>query len=755
MCINASICFGQDLEWTGNAGNLDFFDENNWLDIVSNTIPPANSLIADMPIDLNLKIQNTTQSIFANGTIHLGTGSLTLIEANLSAHSLENGTITLGEEAYLTLSSALPILGNAQFNFTSSNAWLKTEDLKPSEVDANYLDSFKVNQQNAVYQSNMRLDNFYAEGCIIRPQNLSNPLTIFSQENYDGVSSTIAVDTVFSADNIPGGLNNSINSFQLKKGYMVTLAVNADGTGMSKNYIASEENLEITKLPKYLRNSISFIRVSPWNWVNKKGKANASTTVQEDMDNAWFYNWNRNLNSSFAVEYVPMSWGAGGANDDADIALYQSKYKATHVLGFNESDNCNGQSGQYNNLCQVDVAVGYYRNLMKTGLRLVSPSGRENAPFGWLKDFYDKANEEDVRIDVIGVHWYDWGSNPQNSPNANPNAVFQRFVTYLQNVYDLYGLPIWITEFNANPNRTGAVNFQFMQLALPYLESLDYVERYVWFEPNSGVADYYDSNTNLTNVGTLYKNQVSTPSISIPTVSANSNLDNYAQLLDPTGENLLVNGFFETQDLTGWNGSNIAILNNAFDGESSGRIMANPGMLYQDVEVEGNTIYDLSFYTKWYVPPNNPIEIKILNADTGAIIASQMMGTSTSWNLVGMQFTTPSNVNTIRVLIEKGNNPGWFIDNAILLKNQTLSTQVFHNTFNVEVYPNPTHAKINIESIEEIDRFEVFDMHARKVHQNLILDSKSIDLSTLKKGFYVLRLYSTKGQVFNKKIIVN
>ena len=161
---------------------------------------------------------------------------------------------------------------------------------------------------------------------------------------------------------------------------------------------------------------------------------------------------------------------------------------------------------------------------MKTGLRLVSPSCRENAPFGWLKEFYDKATTQNIRIDVIGVHWYDWGSNPANSPNANPQNIFNRFKNYLQNVYDLYGLPIWITEFNANPNRATWVNKGFMELALPYLESLDYVERYAWFQPNSGVADYYE-NDNYTAVGEFYKNQISTPAIPNASLSSNSNLN--------------------------------------------------------------------------------------------------------------------------------------------------------------------------------------------------------------------------------------
>ena len=116
------------------------------------------------------------------------------------------------------------------------------------------------------------------------------------------------------------------------------------------------------------------------------------------------------------------------------------------------------------------------------------------------------------------------GIQPANSPNANPQNIFNRFKNYLQNVYDLYGLPIWITEFNANPNRATWVNKGFMELALPYLESLDYVERYAWFQPNSGVADYYE-NDNYTAVGEFYKNQISMPAIPNASLSSNSNLN--------------------------------------------------------------------------------------------------------------------------------------------------------------------------------------------------------------------------------------
>ena len=166
--------------------------------------------------------------------------------------------------------------------------------------------------------------------------------------------------------------------------------------------------------------------------------------------------------------------------------------------------------------------------------------------FDWLDPFYQQAIQNNIRIDVIAVHWYDWGGGPQNSPNGDATSIFTRFKNYLTDVHTLYGLPIWITEFNANKYRTPAVNEQFMKLAIPYLESLDYVERYAWFEPLPivegevlGNAEFYDANMNLTEIGNYYKNYASTPSIPESSYSGPDNLSNavgnsYAYTCDPS-----------------------------------------------------------------------------------------------------------------------------------------------------------------------------------------------------------------------------
>lgn len=661
-----TFIFSQDLTWTGNA-DTDFFNEDNW-QYSNGSSPTTNILMWNQPINLALQISDAANTIIANGIINLGSGSLSIANAVINGNALSNGTVTLNLDAYLELSNANPLQNNVIINFTSGLAWLKVEAMLPSLLNSNHISNFRVNNNLASYQTNLRVDNYYANGTIVRSiQTTTTPAIFYDLPNLTGDAISLTVDVVHSGNAITN-LNNKIESIVLKKGFMLTIADDESGTGISKNYIASEADLIIDKLPTQLLNKVSFVRIVPWNWVSKKGIGGDAMGLQ----NTWHYRWANTGNSTLDVEYAPMAWGANGADDDADITLYKQKYKATHVMGFNEPDDCNGQSGQYRNLCQEDVAVGYYRNLMKTGLRTVSPAGRENTPKenGWLHNFYKKATSQNIRIDVIAVHWYDWSSNPEVNTNPTAQQVFDRFKAYLTDVYNRFGLPIWITEFNANPNRSNAINYAFMQLALPYLESLDYVERYAWFEPSSDVADYYDGSNNLTNVGAYYKNFATTASIPENTVAAQNNIDvNYSN--KPTlYHNLITNGDFSTGDLKAWLGTNHQVVIDEDDPNTNldiskntavGSINTNAGNLYQILEVAPGVSYTVSFDYKWITDTgNNSLTARVYRDLSGTTtLGSVTLGTNPDvWYNATFNFTAPTNVFKARLFFDKasGNN---------------------------------------------------------------------------------------------------
>ena len=515
------ISYAQQYQWTGASGNTNFFDELNWKNTSTSEIPSNNSINPGENIEFELFI---TCEVFAEDEINLGeNGKITIINGQLNGDSISGvGSIFLGESSYLNLENSYPLHEGLSITFESNKSWIRLFNVEPNSAYYYYHDNFFQENQVLSYPENLRIDNYYYNGSIIRP-NLENNslLTVFSDFNLNGEFANISTNYVHVDESIPSNLNDEISSFILKKGYMATFAENNDGSGNSKVFIASEEDIIVEELSNYLNNKISFIRVIPWNWVSKKGTAG---DVQY-MNNDWFYKWSNNGNSYLDREYTPMAWGKGAADDDNDIEIIKSKYKSTHILGFNEPDDCNGQSGQYGNMCVVDTSLTYYKNLLKSGLRMVSPACRQDAIFNWLNEFNTKAIDENIRIDVIAVHWYDWGSSPQNSPNANPQDVFNRFVNYLESVHQMYGLPIWITEFNANRHRNEWVHRQFLELALPFLDGTDYIERYSFFPPTTQVANFFDENNNFTQIGELYYNLNSSESMPEETYASISNLN--------------------------------------------------------------------------------------------------------------------------------------------------------------------------------------------------------------------------------------
>lgn len=756
LLMHAAL-FSQQLEWTGDAKNNDFFDETNWKDATSHVSPDQGTLDAGVEITANLLLKNAVEKVNANGTIKLAaTAELIIQSSHLIADGLSGGNCIIKQDGYVDLLEADPLKNGVNIQLLSGIGWVRTFKLGGRTVYNQYLSKIKVNEKPAVYKTNLRLDNYYLEGTVIRSKTADTaPLILFDGLNLQGASANITENVVHSGGNIPAQMNDKTKSFILKKGFMVTLGTELSGIGKSKNYIASESDLEIDTLPDYLLNDVSFIRVVPWNWVTKKGNNNTNDREIE-LNSTWRYKWSNSGASNIEFEYAPMSFSKGGTTD-ANITKYLAMYNVTHIMGFNESDNCDDQGGT-GGVCVIDAAVGYYKNLMKSGLRMVSPSCRENAPFGWLKDFYDVATEQDVRIDVIGVHWYDWGSNPKNSPNENPQLVFNRFKNYLNRVHDLYNLPIWITEFNANPNRTHDVNLAFMKLALPYLESLDYIERYCWFQPNGGAADFYDANNVITDVGIFYSQQISNPSVAGQTVTADSNTDVWHNRLPPISDGLLLNGDFELASTDGWMGTNIGVTSNCYEGAVAGRILSQAGEIYQEVNVVSGKTYKLSFYSKWYVTPPGAIDVKVLSLPSGEIIASQTMTESTSWNLVELSFTVPANVTSVKILIEKETGyPGWFLDSAVL--SEVTGTGVAYNFETITpvvVQPNPSAGQIIISAPVPFHAYKVYSATGKllRSEEHASTKSKSVDLSDLKNGFYFVVLQTDRDKMIQQKVLI-
>ena len=93
-----------------------------------------------------------------------------------------------------------------------------------------------------------------------------------------------------------------------------------------------------------------------------------------------------------------------------------------------------------------------------------------------------------------------------------------------------------------------------------------------------------------------------------------------------------------------------------------------------------------------------------------------------------------------------------FFDNISLVATATASTEdIFAANFSV--YPNPAKNLINISTVKSIEKAEIFSIIGKRVVSTTSLKNNKIDVSSLAKGVYILKLVS--GDVVGtRKIII-
>jgi hypothetical protein len=319
-----------------------------------------------------------------------------------------------------------------------------------------------------------------------------------------------AISPLFKA--IPAGFEDKLVSFYLPQGYMVVFAENYDGTGESACYVARNTAIK-ANLPARLKNLISYIRCIRINEPEKKGTASVNDAAVQGFAAQWYYGWSLNKPSFTNQQFVPMTWGKGSCIDD-NVKYLVERQDVDHLLSFNEPDNTSQA-----NILIIDTAIQRYKIMQKTGLRLGSPVVTQDQAFGagkWLTDFMDKARQQKLRINYIAVHWYDWGNQTNNGATDSLTAekVFTRFVNYMDKVHQAYPeYPIWVTEYNANINRSSeVVHKYFMKLSTEWMNSTSWVERYSYFFPTTVPAQNPDNS--LTAAANYWKSLPTATSLS-------------------------------------------------------------------------------------------------------------------------------------------------------------------------------------------------------------------------------------------------
>jgi len=279
FCIITPYLFAQSYVWNtlGNGDKKDLFLEQNYIDELTGQEPVENGVNVNEPVNRDICIRTGNIEVESDKSVSLlmGTGGLTIENANLYMGSVEkagidlgsgntlftinnanvqtqyihNATIVMEGRSQLTLDGDESCLENTTIELRSPDAYVVFTNIKPAVVSTGLKNKVSV---NTVFTSqNMRLTQFY-EGTIIRalPQN-NIALHVFGDENQQNYLGSFA-------DGIYGKIG--INSDLKLKNSQYTITGFGDGIGGKEDmfhfaYRAVDGNGEISSVCDSVENN--------------------------------------------------------------------------------------------------------------------------------------------------------------------------------------------------------------------------------------------------------------------------------------------------------------------------------------------------------------------------------------------------------------------------------------------------------------------------------------------------------------------
>lgn len=398
--------------------------------------------------------------------------------------------VTLNSAVDYHISSTEPFTATGSVDIANTNhAVLIFDNLKPS-LAVQQLGFVTINGEPAKNGSNCQV-RIYAQGAMVLPYLNNNVLTVYSEKGLAGDSCSdfdLRNTNGFMNTLTTEQLNDRIMSFRLKRGYMVTFSLKANGRGYSRCFIAANGDLEVD-LPLLMQKRISSYRLFKWNDVGKKGLANnTGSEYNTALNTQWCYSFGLGADAGMDRECVPHkiygSWPSTGS-------VGQTTY-SPHMKTSNEPANSSDDTPE-----TVTTVLGYWEDLMATGMRLCSPSQHDGGT-SWTRAFMDSIDARGWRCDIVDIHCY-W-------PEWN-------LLNQVDGYYSSYKRPIWISEWlwGASWNSNGVFassdpdndNASVLKEVLSDWNSSKYVERYAYWNSESK-GHLYDSG-GITASGKVYR----------------------------------------------------------------------------------------------------------------------------------------------------------------------------------------------------------------------------------------------------------
>ena len=423
-----------------------------------------------------------------------------------------NTKTTVGQvTANVTLTTDVDYIVNGETPFAddvvvdianTDHAVLIVERVKPSKLIASLLAKHvTINGQAARNGVNCQVRLYGTRGSMILPYaGTFKPLTVYSEQNFGGESCSdfgLENDGGYMVTLTDKKLNNRIRSFRLKRGYMVTFATQKSGYGYQRCFIANSEDLEMASLPQILDEKITSYRIFKWNTAGKKGLASSTNADACDALNViscydWGVGHDMNPDVECVANHLYEDWPSSAACGQATWTC--------HMKTNNEPRNGSDDKPQ-----SLGTILANWQNLMRTGMRLCSPSSWDGSDYtdgsGFIKQFLDSIDARGWRCDLVDLHCY-WLIDNFNNLGA---------------MHSKYKRPLWISEWfwGSSWNKNGAFESGKTDGDIAWgveqiynkLNSYGYVERYFYWNSESKGKLY--NNGSLTQAGKKYASMLS------------------------------------------------------------------------------------------------------------------------------------------------------------------------------------------------------------------------------------------------------
>lgn len=359
--------------------------------------------------------------------------NVVITNQNVTIDSYTGSNVRVEGKSNLLLTSTTPLI-NSTVDLVGEDAWLYFEAIRPSVVLSDWAKFVKIDGR--AFNKNKDRVSIYASGAVIIPNGLETAkraLTVYTGKNFTGESRSFEIHTYH--DDL-GKFDNKVRSFKLKKGFSATLANNSNGTGFSRYFIASDEDIEFAEMPEGLE-FVSFVRLFKWEWTAKKGWAGSPS---KQLNVSTFNTWGGGqAEPDPDMQFVPMRHNLGW---DA-WEVINAQEEVAELLGYNEPDRPD-QSNM-----TVEEAIAQWPEFFKSGLRLGSPAPASTNGNNWLKNFMNICDELNYRVDFMVTHayqnqnagWWEWYIDLTSRGNRTlEEAGVHR--------------PVWVTEWNNGANWT-------------------------------------------------------------------------------------------------------------------------------------------------------------------------------------------------------------------------------------------------------------------------------------------------------------